>query len=216
MDYDRVKPLHELLHYLKVPYHKAPGEAEAECARLQTLGVVDAVWSDDGDALMFGCGTLIRQHKNGKGIVKDHIRVYQAKALLEKHDLDPDGLVLFAMLAGGDYNTEGLKGCGSKTAGLLCKRSVGLAQKLRDASEATLPRWRVELQNDLNHYGKAIEVPFAFPMFKPLNDYRNPTVSTPERLYNLNRLKNGWDQPIKQAELRFCFGSDSTLLRANS
>lgn len=36
----------KLFRQLKVPYHEAPGEAEAECARLQALGVVDAVWSD--------------------------------------------------------------------------------------------------------------------------------------------------------------------------
>lgn len=34
----------KMLRQLKVPYHEAPGEAEAECARLQTLDVVDAVW----------------------------------------------------------------------------------------------------------------------------------------------------------------------------
>ncbi|KAF2772226.1 PIN domain-like protein, partial [Teratosphaeria nubilosa] len=55
-----VRLLHQLLDHLKIPYHQAPGEAEAECAKLQRLGVVDAVWSDGGDALMFGCTTLIK------------------------------------------------------------------------------------------------------------------------------------------------------------
>lgn len=202
LDYELTKLTHQLLRSLKVPYHQGPGEAEAECARLQALGIVDAVWSDDGDALMFGCGTLIRQHKNGSGIVKDYIRVYQASALLEKYDLDPDGLVLFAVLAGGDYNTQGLRGCGPKTAALLSKRRTGLATSLRDTSEASMPMWRVMLQDALRRYGKAIEVPFGFPEFKALHYYRNPTVSTDDRLHDLRGLRNGWDRPITQAVLR--------------
>ena len=192
----------QLLRRLKVPYHQAPAEAEAECSRLQALGIVDAVWSDDSDALMFGCGTLIQQHRVGKRKVEGHIRVYQARALLEKHDLDSDGFVLFAMLAGGDYNTKGLPDCGPKNAALLSNRSVGLAQKLQEASEGALPRWRVELQEMLRRYRKAIEVPFGFPESKPLNNYRNPIVSTTEQLRDLRGLRNGWSPPIKQAELR--------------
>lgn len=38
-----IKMLHLMFDHLSVPYHRAPGEAEAECARLQQLGIVDAV-----------------------------------------------------------------------------------------------------------------------------------------------------------------------------
>jgi Holliday junction resolvase YEN1 len=31
------------MEHLGIPWHKAPGEAEAECAEVQKLGVVDAV-----------------------------------------------------------------------------------------------------------------------------------------------------------------------------
>ena len=202
LDYELTRLTHQLLRHLKVPHHEAPGEAEAECARLQALGVVDAVWSDDGDALMFGCGTLIRQHKTGNERVKDYIRVYQAKALQEKHDLDPDGLVLFAVLAGGDYNTEGLKGCGPKTAALLAKRGVGLSQMLRNTSEHILPIWRTMLQECLIRYRKDIEVPLGFPEWRALNYYRNPTVSTTEQLLNLRGLRKGWETPMDQPQLR--------------
>jgi hypothetical protein len=36
-----------MLRCFGIPFHEAPGEAEAEaeCARLQILGLVDAVWS---------------------------------------------------------------------------------------------------------------------------------------------------------------------------
>ena len=35
LDYSLTKLTHQLLDRLKVPHHQAPGEAEAECARLQ-------------------------------------------------------------------------------------------------------------------------------------------------------------------------------------
>ena len=70
---------------LGIPRYGAPAEAEAECARLQRAGLVDAVWSDDGDTLMFGCSLLIRdlyEDKSGKSTKNDtHIRVYRASQI---------------------------------------------------------------------------------------------------------------------------------------
>ena len=204
-DWDLIRLTRQVLDALRVPHHEAPGEAEAECARLQALGVVDAVWSDDGDSLMFGCTTLIRQHKVGKERIKDYIRVHEAKALLDKHDLDSHSLVLFAILAGGDYHTEGLPSCGPQTAALLAKTGVGLSHKLRDSSQAALPLWREELQANLDRYRKAIAVPSDFPQWKPLEYYRKPTVSTDEQLRNLRGIQQ-WNRPIDESKLR-------TLLR---
>ena len=58
LDRKLIELMHKLLDVLKVPRHQAPGEAEAECAKLQALGIVDAIWSDDGDSFMFECGSL--------------------------------------------------------------------------------------------------------------------------------------------------------------
>ena len=49
----------DLIERFRFPWHEAPGEAEAECARLQQAGIVDAVMSNDVDALMFGSGWTI-------------------------------------------------------------------------------------------------------------------------------------------------------------
>ncbi|KAF2094690.1 PIN domain-like protein, partial [Rhizodiscina lignyota] len=57
---EAIRLLTNIFDYMGVPYHNAPGDAEAECVRLEQLGVVDAVWSDDSDCLMFGCSTLVR------------------------------------------------------------------------------------------------------------------------------------------------------------
>ena len=63
---------------------------------------------------MFGCGTPIEQDKVGKERLKDHVKVYRAESIRDKLTLDAESLVLFAVLAGGDYNTEGLRGCGPR------------------------------------------------------------------------------------------------------
>jgi Holliday junction resolvase YEN1 len=38
---------------------KAPGEAEAELARLNELGIIDTILTSDADALLFGATTVI-------------------------------------------------------------------------------------------------------------------------------------------------------------
>lgn len=47
--------LKRVLGAFKIPFLDAPGEAEAQCCRMQTAGLVDAVWSQDSDCLMFRC-----------------------------------------------------------------------------------------------------------------------------------------------------------------
>jgi 5'-3' exonuclease len=41
--------------------HQAPGEAEAELAKLNAVGLVDAVFTSDSDALVFGARCVIRR-----------------------------------------------------------------------------------------------------------------------------------------------------------
>lgn len=202
VDYELKKLTRQLLAQLKVPRHEAPGEAEAECARMQALGIVDAVWSDDGDSFMFGCRTLMKQHKQGNANVKDHIRIYRAEDVLQKHDLDRESLVLFALLAGGDYVKEGLPQCGQATAARVAKRKLGLAHRLCHAAKSELPKWREDLEATLRQYRCSADVPWDFPDFKALGHYRRPTISTDEQLRDLRGLRNGWDRQIDQQTLR--------------
>ncbi|KAF6837329.1 hypothetical protein CPLU01_03193 [Colletotrichum plurivorum] len=108
---DSLRLLKRLLDALHVPRHQAPGEAEAECAALQSLGVVDAVWTEDGDALMFGCSVVVRKTKEGPEVVE----VFRMDSLRERGFTCKEAVVLFAMLVGCDY-TSGLAGCGSAMA----------------------------------------------------------------------------------------------------
>ncbi|RMY89527.1 hypothetical protein D0861_04167 [Hortaea werneckii] len=204
LDKELVKLLHQLLDHLKVPYHRAPGEAEAECAALEQRGVVDAVWADDGDAFMFGCQTLIKQHKVDGQRIKDYVRIYRAETILKECDLDRDSLVLFAMLAGGDYDTQGLRGCGPKTAAKASRTELGVARKARDIHKypQQVVLWRQALDRALKLSGSSVEIPTSFPNQKALGNYLYPNINPPEVLDHLRALRQGWDQKIDQYKLR--------------
>jgi Holliday junction resolvase YEN1 len=163
MDDDLTRLLHKLFDLLQVPHHQAPGEAEAECALLQRLGVVDAVWSDDGDCFMFGCQMLIKAHKQDGKRVNDHVRVYKVVEIRESLNFDADSVMLFTVLAGGDYD-NGLHSCGPQLAKKLARIDAGLARSLRGvSSQSELVMWRASLQAALQAQGKGIVVPDTFP-----------------------------------------------------
>ncbi|CAE6472380.1 unnamed protein product [Rhizoctonia solani] len=117
----------------------APGEAEAELAYLNNIGVIDAILSDDVDNFLFGARVVIRNpsgtltgnrgypalNREGKddGV---HVMVYR----MDDIEKDPackltrGGMILIALLSGGDYD-QGAKRCGPKTALALAQRGLG-------------------------------------------------------------------------------------------
>ncbi|KAH6888768.1 PIN domain-like protein [Coprinopsis sp. MPI-PUGE-AT-0042] len=92
---------------------QAPGEAEAELAKLNAGGQLDATMTDDSDALVFGAKYIIRSSSLDKN--KDNVHVYSASHI-EMHpgvQLSCNRLALFVILRGGDYSV-GLPKCGEK------------------------------------------------------------------------------------------------------
>ncbi|CAE6390517.1 unnamed protein product [Rhizoctonia solani] len=126
-----------VLHVLNLL--QAPGEAEAELAYLNNIGVIDAILSDDVDNFLFGARVVIRNpsaaltgnrgypalNREGKddGV---HVMVYR----MDDIERDPackltrGGMILIALLSGGDYD-QGAKRCGPKTALALAQRGLG-------------------------------------------------------------------------------------------
>lgn len=194
----KVKLLRTMLDYLGVPRHNAPGDAEAECAKLQRLGVVDAVWSDDADTLMFGCDTLIRFHyiKEGEKSM-DLVDVYTLEAVQERVGLSRNGIVLFALLVGTDFDEvgqPGLRGCGKQLA-LKLARQHGLTESLAAVvDEEELSVWRVQLENAIKAVNSKIvlELPPDFPRLKVLRACRSPLVSSDAALSPPAFPRNDW------------------------
>jgi DNA excision repair protein ERCC-5 len=104
----------ELLHLFGIPYVVSPGEAEAQCAALESLNLVDGIITDDSDVwrmklnslsdfTVFGGNHVIRNI-----FQKDkYVESYNMKDIKSEVGLDRDNLIKLALLLGSDY-TEGV------------------------------------------------------------------------------------------------------------
>ncbi|CAL5870083.1 uncharacterized protein PFLUO_LOCUS4317 [Penicillium psychrofluorescens] len=101
----------QLLGLFGLPYITAPMEAEAQCAELVSLGLVDGIVTDDSDVFLFG-GT--RVYKNMFNQSK-FVECYLTSDLEKEYSLHRQKLISFAHLLGSDY-TEGIPGIGPVTA----------------------------------------------------------------------------------------------------
>lgn len=100
-----------LLRYFGIPYIAAPMEAEAQCAELVNLGLVDGVVTDDSDIFLFGGTRVYKNMFNGNKFVE----CYLSSDLERELSLSREQLISLAHLLGSDY-TEGLPGVGPVTA----------------------------------------------------------------------------------------------------
>lgn len=199
--------LREMLAHLGVAWHMAPGEAEAECVQLQKLGIVDAVWTEDADAVMFGGDTVLRfQYTPSKKKDNYKVRVYRSAANLALFPcLDRAGLVLFAVICGADYDMPGLPGGGPELAIMAAKNGFG--KRLIDALEDnTLPAWRDRLEGFLDSVRRShIKVPEGFPDAQVVKNYYKPLVSTEQNLQVLQ--SKWWNQSFNEETLWPFLGS---------
>jgi hypothetical protein len=100
--------LKELLRIFGVPYVDAPSEAEAQCAYLEQLGLVDGTITEDSDTLLFGSRLIIRglfSSSNGR------MERYSAASIQREMALDREQLVMLALLLGSDYGDK-IRGVG--------------------------------------------------------------------------------------------------------
>lgn len=208
-DERRAKTLIKLLGF---EVHQAPGEAEAECALLQTRGLVDAVWSEDVDTLMFGATLTFKGWASegaGSG-PPTHVSIYKAKDTKKSSGLDPDGMILVALMSGGDYDMDGIPGCGSKRACEAARAGFGKRLCALDTDdEEGLREWREDLAHELStnewkffsRKSKTIVIPDDFPRKEIFRYYTHPAVSSDA---DVRRLKDNldWDRAVDVAGLR--------------
>ncbi|KAK3336131.1 hypothetical protein B0T19DRAFT_408596 [Cercophora scortea] len=100
-----------LLRLFGIPYITAPMEAEAQCAELVHLNLVDGIVTDDSDIFLFGGSRVYKNMFNGNKFVE----CYLADDLEKELSLSREQLISIAQLLGSDY-TEGLPGVGPVTA----------------------------------------------------------------------------------------------------
>jgi flap endonuclease-1 len=119
-----VEDAHRLLEYLGVPYVQAPSEGEAQAAYMAACGDVWAAVSQDYDSLLFGATKLVRNLAiSGKrklpmreAYVQVDPEIIELTATLGSLGLTREQLIDLGILIGTDFNPDGFKGIGPKTA----------------------------------------------------------------------------------------------------
>lgn len=104
---EMVSDVQELLSRFGIPFITAPMEAEAQCAELLRLNLVDGIITDDSDVFLFG-GTKIY-----KNIFQDkkYVEFYDYNTIEQKLGLNRENMIELALLLGSDYTT-GIKSMG--------------------------------------------------------------------------------------------------------
>ncbi|KAF8904707.1 hypothetical protein CPB84DRAFT_1835590 [Gymnopilus junonius] len=115
-------------------------------------------WHTDSDTFVFGASCVIRMSNvTDEG---DWVTVYSSAAIQADPEiaLDRAGLFLMAILCGGDYNKEGLPGCGWQTACQLAQTdlahrlfTVALTSPSKEAMRVSLIDWRKDLRTVLTN-----------------------------------------------------------------
>ncbi|KAF8257778.1 PIN domain-like protein [Lactarius quietus] len=129
-----------IIEAFRFEWRMAPGEAEAELAYLNSIGTIDAVLSDDVDNFLFSAKMVIHNASatlsgNSKHTTKNvdghidgnHSIVYTSADILAhpSTQLTQGGLILIALLSGGDCHPAGLLHCGPCIAHGLAKCGFG-------------------------------------------------------------------------------------------
>lgn len=101
----------EMLRLFGIPYVVSPMEAEAQCAELARLSLVEGVVTDDSDVFLFGANRIYKNMFNQQ----KYVECYVAQDIEREMRLDRRKLIQLAYLLGSDY-TDGIPGVGPVAA----------------------------------------------------------------------------------------------------
>jgi len=136
-----------LLKLLGVPWVQAPSEGEAQAAYMTMKGDTDYCASQDYDSLLFGAPMLIRNVtiSGRRKLPRKNVYVevvpetVDLSKVLSELGVTRKQLVDIGILVGTDFNPEGIKGIGPKTALQLIKLHGSLEKVVPVLKEAVFP-----------------------------------------------------------------------------
>ncbi len=136
-----------LLESMGVPWVQAPSEGEAQAAHLVMKGDAWAVASQDYDSLLFGAPRLVRNLTITGRRKLPRKRVYitvkpeviELGQALGQLGITREQLITLGILIGTDFNPDGIKGIGPKTALKLVKKYGTLDEVVRNVRGAEFP-----------------------------------------------------------------------------
>jgi len=136
-----------LLNLIGIPLIQAPSEGEAQAAYLAKKHDADFCASQDYDSLLFGAPQLVRnvtisgrRKLPRKNVYIEVVpEIVELDKVLKELGITHEQLVDIGILVGTDFNPEGVKGIGPKTALQLIKEHGSLEKLLPNLKEATFP-----------------------------------------------------------------------------
>ncbi len=136
-----------LLDLMGIPWVQAPSEGEAEAAHIAKKGDADYCASQDYDSLLFGAPRFVRnitisgrRKLPSKNIYIEVIpEVVELEQVLRECGITYEQLVDVGILIGTDYNPDGIKGLGPKTALKLIKEHGNLEEAVPYVKNAEFP-----------------------------------------------------------------------------
>jgi flap endonuclease-1 len=138
---------HQLLRLMGLPWVQAPSEGEAQAAHMTKRGDADYTASQDYDSLLFGAPTLIRnitisgrRKLPSKNVYIDVVpELIILDETLKTCEITYEQLIDVGILVGTDFNPDGIKGLGPKTALKLIKEHGSIEAALPHIKNAEFP-----------------------------------------------------------------------------
>jgi flap endonuclease-1 len=136
-----------LLDLMGIPWIQAPSEGEAQAAHLTKRGQADYCASQDYDSLLFGAPLLLRnvtisgrRKLPSKNVYVDIVpEVIALDNVLKQCEITHEQLIDVGILIGTDFNPDGIKGLGPKTALKLIKEHGTLENALPHIKNVEFP-----------------------------------------------------------------------------
>ena len=148
-----------LLTLMGVPWVQAPSEGEAQAAHLAKKGDADFCASQDYDSLLFGAPSLLRnltisgRRKLPRKNVYVEVtpEIIELEQVLKELNITHEQLIDIGILIGIDFNPEGIKGIGPKSALKLIKTHGSLEAALPAIKNAEFPVDPAEIREIFLH-----------------------------------------------------------------
>jgi flap endonuclease-1 len=144
---DIVEDAKELLTRMGIPCVQAPGEGEAQTAFMAREEDIWCAASQDYDSLLYGAPRYVRnlsvtgrRKLPGKNVyIKIEPELFEFQRVLSQLEVTREQLVDIGILIGTDYNPEGIKGIGPKTALKLIQEHKDINKALKQIENAEFP-----------------------------------------------------------------------------
>jgi flap endonuclease-1 len=136
-----------LLSALGVAWVQAPSEGEAQAAYMASKGEVWGVASQDHDSLLFGAPRMVknlaitgrRKLPRRNTYIEVEPKLVELAKILEQLSLTREKLIDLGILIGTDFNPDGVKGIGPKTALKLIQEHENLEKITASNPEVEIP-----------------------------------------------------------------------------